>query len=524
MITLRPYQEQILRDLREALGACRSVLVCAPPGSGKGSLISFIVHSAVNKGKAVIFAVRGRELVRDMSERVAKLGIEHGVLMGGETRDLRHLVQVASVDTLHRMNPKPPAALIILDEARQFMNPSGRRMLQDYGEDCSIIGADATPILLNGKGLGAEVGGIFERIVLGPDEPELIDQGYLCPSVTFGSGEPPDVTGVGKRGGDFDPEGLAAVCDKPKLVGDIVSHWMREAYGLKTVAFGVNRQHARGIRDAFVAAGIEFEYIDGDMPDRARRSIYERLDHGTLMGFSNVQIAGVGFDHPVISCIISGQPTLSLARWRQQLGRPARIYPGKTRFVCLDHAGNSIRHWPYGFYETPPVWTLEGIRKTRKGKASAESKAEPISMCKRPVKVVDMPACSRFSGPLSDDGKYMLPCFCYFKSGPKECPRCGLPILTVGRKIETEAGELKDLSELRGAAKAARSATQLVQDNKLRKRYLELVQIGLESRKANGEPYSPKWATMQFRVEFGTFPNKMLREEGKKVQEAVCTS
>lgn len=509
-VILRDYQETNLQQMRACLAEHGSVLYVLPCGGGKGSVTTFMVEAATAKGLSVVFAVRGLALVNDMSRRLARLGVEHGTLRGGVQRCPDKKVQVASVNTLYAMDNPPPADLIVLDEARMFSNASGRRLVGMY-PDSFRVGLDATPT--------KDLSEFFKSIVIGPSEQELIDRGFLCPSVPFGTGDPPDVSQVDRKGDDFDTDQLAEACDKPKLVGDIVAHWMREAYGLKTIAFGVNREHARNIRDAFLAAGIEWEYVDGDTPDEDREAIYERLDNGTLMGISNCNIAGVGWDHPIVSCVISGQPTLSLDRWRQQLGRASRIYPGKTHFIVLDHASNTIRHWPYGYFETPPVWSLQGTKKLRKG-SKDESKPEPISMCKRPVKLVDMPAYSRFTGPMSDDGKYMLPCFSYFKSGPNSCPRCGLPLLTVNRRIETEAGELKDLSDMRDAARAARAAALAANDQKFRERYLELVRIGMESRKADGSPYSTKWATMHFRMEFNRFPSQSLIAEGKKLQEA----
>lgn len=504
---LRAYQETNLQQMRECLTEHGSVLYVLPCGGGKGSVTTFMVEAATAKGLSVVFAVRGLALVNDMSRRLAKLGVDHGTLRGGVQRCPEKKVQVASVNTLYAMDNPPPADLIVLDEARMFSNASGRRLVGMYPNSFRV-GLDATPT--------KDLSEFFKSIVIGPSEQELIDMGFLCPSVPFGTGDPPDVSKVSRKGDDFDKDQLAAACDKPKLVGDIVAHWLREAAGLKTIAFGVNRAHARNIRDAFLAAGIEWEYVDGDTSDEDREAIYERLDNGTLMGISNCNIAGVGWDHSIVSCVISGQPTLSLDRWRQQLGRASRIYQGKIQFIVLDHAGNTIRHWPYGYFETPPVWTINGIKKIRKG-SKEENRAEPISMCKRPVKGA---AVAGFTGPMSDDGRYMLPCFCYFKSGPNSCPRCGLPLLTVARRIETEVGELRDLSDMRAAARAARASSLASQDQKLRGRYLELVRIGMDSRKADGSPYSPKWATMHFRMEFNRFPSKALIQEGQKLREA----
>src|ERR1700722_15853921 len=143
-MNLRPYQETILADLRTETRAGRNPLLIAPCGSGKGSLIALIVHNATLKGHRVIFAVHGKSLVVDMSERVRKLGIEHGVLMGGEPRARWHSVQVASIDTLHRMAHPPQASLIIVDEAHMALSPTWRKTLDRYPA-ARVIGATATP-------------------------------------------------------------------------------------------------------------------------------------------------------------------------------------------------------------------------------------------------------------------------------------------------------------------------------------------------------------------------------------------
>ena len=114
--TLRPHQQRDLDALRTEVHAGRNPVLVAPCGYGKGTLISVIVHNATKLGHRVIFAVHGKSLVVDMSERVSRLGIKHGVLMGGERRERWHSVQVASIDTLHRMSHPPEAALIIIDE------------------------------------------------------------------------------------------------------------------------------------------------------------------------------------------------------------------------------------------------------------------------------------------------------------------------------------------------------------------------------------------------------------------------
>jgi DNA repair protein RadD len=511
MISLRPYQERILCELRVALRAHRSVLICSPCGSGKGSLISYMVNGAVARNKRVIFAVHGKTLVQDMSERVSRLGIQHGVLMGGKRREHWHPVQVASIDTLHRMQHRPKCDLLILDEARTFLSARGRQVVEDY-KDSLIVGADATPARLDGKGLGVEAGGIFEAMIMGPNEQDLIDIGFLVPSIPIGIEEPPDTSKVEKTGGDFNQKQLAAVCDKVKLVGNIVQHWKKHAAGLKTVAFAVDQAHAKHITEEFRKESIEWEYVDASTPDDERARIWHRLDHGTLMGFSNVGVAGVGFDHPCISCVIAARPTASLSLWRQMIGRASRPYPGKKFWILLDHSGSLIRHYPFGFFETPPVWSLDGtVAKPRDG----DPKPPPVATCKIPVRVPESGVPAFFRGPLSPDGKWMLGSYHTFRAGPDICPYCGLPLLVQTRDIDVEDGDLKDLSSLREAAKVeakVKSAEQIAVEEKKKARYFELVKIGRNKGYKNG------WPALAYKIEHkGVWPQKGWKKEAEAI-------
>lgn len=508
--TLRPYQEKGRAGMREAFKTARATLYCLPCGGGKGTMTAAMVHGAVQRKKHVIFAVRGRALVRDMSQRISKIGVAHGILMSDQKRERWHSVQVASIDTLHRMKHKPPADLIILDEARTFLSPTAQKVLKEY-QNAKIVGLDATPIGPNGRGLGVECGGIFEAMVMGPSEQELIDMGFLVPSIPIGIDNPPDVRGVETTSsGEFNNKQLAVACKSATRVGDIVEHWLREAAGRKTVAFGIDRADAMDITKQFLAAGVRWAYVDANTPDDERQKIWDDLDFGDLMGFSNVGIAGVGWDHPIVSCVISAAPRNSLAMWRQEMGRGSRIYPGKKNFIILDHAGNLARHYPVGFFEVPPVWSLNG----RKGKSDDEESAPPVSTCKIPIRVPDSGPSPRFTGPLSADGEWMLPSLHTFRSGPTECPYCGIPLSTgEGREIAVEAGELKDLSALREAAKVEvqKSAAALAYEEKMKAKYFDLVVLARKGGK-NG-PYKPGYASVQFNALYHRWPNKAWKTE-----------
>jgi len=62
-----------------------------------------------------------------------------------------------------------------------------------------------------------------------------------------------------------------------------------------------------------------------------------------------------GANIPEIQCVSDLAPTLSLARYIQKIGRAGRPAKGKTKFIQLDHAGNSLRH---GFWSQQREYSL----------------------------------------------------------------------------------------------------------------------------------------------------------------------
>jgi superfamily II DNA or RNA helicase len=359
-----------------------------------------------------------------MSARVGRLGVEHGVLMGGHKRQRWHSVQVASIDTLHRMEQPPHADLIIVDEAHMSLSPTWRKALGRY--TCRVIGMTATPIRLDKKGLGRKTGGLFDSLVIGPSEEDLIKEGHLVGSRVLAPPPPADLGSVKKTAGEFDSRQMAAVCDKTTILGDIVKHWQQHAGGSKTVAFGIDQAHAKHITESFKSAGHQWAYVDADTPQDERKRIYDDLGGNSgLRGVSSVGCLTVGWDCPAVSCLIAARKTASLGLWKQMLGRGSRPNSGKTHFLVLDHVGNTHFHQPYGCFEDRVPWSLDGEAVP----TTAAEKQERYVTCKVPAMI---------------DGVLKYPCYSVFRAGPKECPYCGLVIVKQVAKIEVQEGELRE--------------------------------------------------------------------------------
>jgi len=410
-ITLRPFQERAVEGIRARLReGARRVLLVAPTGAGKGTVATHIIQSAGSRGKSVLFLVNRRELVKDLSRRLDKLGLDHGIVMGNHPRRKPWLnVHVASIDTLHRRETLPPADLMFLDEAHFSLSPIWLKVLDRY-TGVPLIGMTATPIRLDGRGLGH----VFQAIVECPSVAELTGMGYLVPTRVFAP-TAPDVSSVHTTGGDFNKKELSAAMDRSTLTGDIVQHWLKLARGRPTVVFAVDVQHSQHIAEQFRAAGVKVQHADADTPDDVRDRLWEDLAAYRTEVVCSVGIVSYGWDCPPCSCGVLARPTQSLALFLQQCGRILRPAPGKGDALILDHAGNTLRH---GFVDEPRIWSLDDSEIKARGK-SKDDPGLAVRMCKK--------------------------CWFAFSSRLSACPECGWQYAGPVRDIRNKDGELQEI-------------------------------------------------------------------------------
>ena len=318
-------------------------LLCLPTGSGKTSVAAEIIRSAVAKGRRCIFLVHRRELVDQAVSRLAEYGVPAGRILAAE-REARDLpVQVASIPTLIRRKHWP-AQLVIVDECSHAVSASWSDVLDRYA-DAWVIGLTATPIRLDGRGLGDIFGCIVEPVTTR----RLIEQGHLIEPKVFAP--PVDLKGVSIRAGDYSIPELAERMGG--LTGSITRTWMERAVGQRTVVFAVNVDHSERIVAAFRLLGVRAAHIDGGTANTTRAATLAALRSGELEMVSNCMVLSEGWDLPSLQCAILARPTKSLALFRQMVGRVMRP-PGPV--LVLDHAGN---HHEHGCVTDEIPWSLE---------------------------------------------------------------------------------------------------------------------------------------------------------------------
>lgn len=464
---LRDYQQDAVKALRRSVGmGAKHPVLQLPTGGGKTHIAVDIIRSALEKGKRVLFLAPRRELIYQAAERLRDHGIDPGIIMAGEPRNEFAMVQVASFDTLHSRGIRretmlmPLADVVIVDEAHLSIAKTKQDIIRYY-ENSIVIGLTATPARGDGRGLGE----IYDDLVLSWPMRKLVEAGYLVKARYF-AGETPDLSGIGLNAqGDYIESQLAQRVDKPKLVGDVVTNWMRIAGGKRTAIFAVNVAHSQHLCDELRRYGVSAEHLDGKTPLNERKAILARIDSGETQVLCNVYVATYGLDIPGLECAVLARPTRNISLYLQTCGRVLRPAEGKTEAIVIDHAGAVHMH---GFLDDFVPWSLEANGKVAERKRSeAEKRKEPKQI-----------TCSA--------------CQTVFK-GSRTCPECGHQMIPPGKPIPVHEAELQEISPTK--------ANRITSPEEKARFFAELKGYAFENH------YSSGWASHKYRTKFGVWPN-----------------
>jgi superfamily II DNA or RNA helicase len=459
VIELRPYQNEVIARAAQS----KRPLLCLPTGSGKTVVASEIIRRAENKH--VVFLAHRRELIRQTQTKLAEFDVRAGVLLSGEPTDHTLPVQVASVQTLwsrcfRQTQDLPPADVVFVDECHHVRARTYQQILAAYPA-AQVIGMTATPCRRDGRGLG----NVFDELIEGPSIEELIKLGFLVGTKVFAPSKP-NLKGVRTKHGDYVESQLDERMNTDKLVGDIVSHWLRLGERRKTVCFATSVAHSIHLKDEFVKVGVKAEHIDGSTPKDERDEILARLSAGEIELVSNCQVLTEGWDQPDVSCCIMARPTKSTGLFRQMAGRVLRPYPGKDYALILDHAGAVFSH---GFVEDEVVWSLDEDRK-------AETPAQAARQLKPSDRLIECAQCQAI------------------RTAGEPCRHCGYFPRRHGHYHVVHDGQLEELD------RNGNSKPQIYTPAERREFYAGLLHICLERGHNLGS------AAHRYREKFGSWP------------------
>jgi superfamily II DNA or RNA helicase len=343
-MTLRPYQETFINNIAASLRSNRKVVAQLATGGGKTVCFSAICDRFTARNSTDILILVHREELLAQATKAIKIPTQ-AVTAG--MKSIPHArVYVAMVESAYkRLDKFTNIGLVIVDE----VHIGNFTKVIEHFTSQYIIGFTATPLAARKTN---PLRNYFDDIVCGIDIPDLIEQGYLCPELTYSAAQIVDRAKLKMKAGEFDAAQMAAAFKAPKYIETTVNAYKQHALGQKTIIFNCNVEHSMAVNAAFVNAGFNSRHIDADSPNRAE--VLQWFANTPDAILNNIGIATTGFDQPDIETVIVNKATASMPLWLQMCGRGARPHNVKLAFTIIDLGGNCITH---GLWSSPRNWS-----------------------------------------------------------------------------------------------------------------------------------------------------------------------
>lgn len=345
-IRLYNYQAEMKERIDVAFRSYRSVMVQMPTGTGKTVLLSEVVKGEEQsvKNPWVWIVVYRRELVEQIRDTLnTMLSCPYSTL--DTTSPLlseNSRIKVMSIQWLSRhyqdMAEKP--SLIVIDEAHHAVAKTYAEVMNAYPE-AKKLGVTATPCRLNKKGFTD----LFDVLLQSWPTKKFIADGRLSlydyMSIKADSIDQRMVFGLTKRGadGDFSLKEMSEKLDVQPSIERLCDTILRYASNKKGIVYAIDIKHAEHIAEQYRVHGIHAVAISSKTPNDERRLTIDKFKAGLIQVLVNVDLFGEGFDCPDVEFIQLARPTLSLAKYLQQVGRGMRVFEGKKFCLILDNVG-----------------------------------------------------------------------------------------------------------------------------------------------------------------------------------------
>ena len=280
-------------------------------------------------------------------------------------------------------------SLIIIDEAHHAVAKTYKEVMDAYPE-ARKLGLTATPCRLDKKGFTE----LFDVLLQSWPMKRFIADGRLSlydyMSIKADSIDQQAVFGLTKRGadGDFSLKEMSEKLDVRPSIERLCDTVLRYAPDKKGIVYAIDIKHAEHIAEYYREHGLNAVAISSKTPAEERKRIIEifrntnyhelsnglntnyhelstnlttnchefknqhskfitqnrqsrpfNIQHSTFNILITVDLFGEGFDCPDVEFIQLARPTLSLAKYLQQVGRGMRVYDGKKYCLILDNVG-----------------------------------------------------------------------------------------------------------------------------------------------------------------------------------------
>ena len=335
---LRPYQQDALNGICQALRECDSTLLCLPTGCGK--TVVFASAAKLAKKRVMVIAHRDELIQQGASKIHAVTGerpnIEKAEQYSNEGTMFPSKCVVASVQTLNarmgdgrrvdRFDPDDFSLLIIV-EAHHAVASSYRNVISHFQKNsgCKLLGVTATPDRSDEIALKE----VFDSVAY---EYSLLDatrEGWLVPVRSMPArilGL--DFSGVKDVAGDFNQGELSEIMEREGNLHGVADETVRRMGDRKVLVFCVSVAQSELLSEIFERHRPNCaRFISGDTPPEERRQVLRDYAESRFQILVNCMVATEGFDCPDIGMVVVARPTKSRSLYAQMVGRGTRPLP-----------------------------------------------------------------------------------------------------------------------------------------------------------------------------------------------------
>ncbi len=363
----------MIDSAREAvMSGSRAHLLQAGTGSGKTRVIAEMAMRYAGNGKRSWIIAPRNNLVYQISESLAEIGLPHGMITANNHERPQYLCHVVSKDTIIRRYDKIKnwPDVIFFDEAHLYLDKQIE--ITEKAGLPQVFGASATPQRLDGRGLSRISGGLYDSISYAPSIAKMVAMGYLSP-LRYMAIPLSGVESLHYKGQDVDANELDELLKKNHVYGNVIEHYQKYGEGRSALIFTRSVKASYELAEQFRARGYKFECIEGRMGKKQCKALLDGVKSGKITGLVSNEILTYGTDLPIVSYGASVRPTSSLALYYQMIGRILRLHPGKKDAIFCDHCGMITEHGIMTesgltppFYLDSVEWNFDGTQKRKR--------------------------------------------------------------------------------------------------------------------------------------------------------------
>ncbi len=411
-ITLRPYQNDCLKAIREGWKDFSRTLAVLATGLGKTVIFSHVAKEEVDKGGKVLIIAHTDELLEQAIDKIFR---STGIVAEKEKADCRAspfaTVVVASIQSLSRTNrllgfSPDHFSLVITDESHRVLAKSYQKVTRYFhfgaeslSEDWAMPAPDV-PHKFYARCLGVtatadrgdkrSLGEFYQTCVFEYGLLEGVREGWLVrPVIRNIPLQKVDMRGIKKKGGDYDAAEVVARME-PFLrdIAEKLSVAMRDDAGRfnrKLVVFTPSVQTADILARFLCEYAVNADFVSGACADReVKVAGFDAKPNGSAICCAMLLIEGWDCHSVNAICVLRHTKIRSL--YAQAAGRGFRPIPGTvdglvTAAERLQAIADSERghqsHWHTGSgsrghcrQPRPAGLTPEGRSQARKTRSS----------------------------------------------------------------------------------------------------------------------------------------------------------